>query len=266
MINLDNLIASGDAERLIVHLTDLARLQAIAGGETPAEDDSGWSIVDVCLECLNANKVVIGIATAEEAERVILNGYPRAHSLAPAATPEPQSAAFAKVVGRWLAARGWAVSDVRGDGNCFFRSIVRALFHVATPCKESISGLEEDSLSLYLRKEISTMGIYRDYIADDDGEQLAMERSGVWADAVQVAKVSQYLEAPVHVVRCDDPGLKFDSDNGCITPSPLYQYGNNFDEDPLILLYDPYPVKKNNNMYVYMCMYNEIKWTKHFCF
>lgn len=241
MINLDGLIAGDDAERLIMRLTDLAQKEE---GETPAEENTGWRMVNICLKFLNANKAKIGIATAEEAERVILNGYPRAHSFVSAGPSDRQSIAFTEVVRQWLKNHGWTVSDVRGDGNCFFRSIVRALFHTATPSCGYTSGPEEDSLSLYLRKEINAMEIYQEYMVFSDNEQLMMGQPGVWADAIQVAKVSQYLEVPIHVVRCDDPGLKFNSDSGCIVPSSLYQYGNNFDEHPLILLYDPYPVFK----------------------
>lgn len=240
MINLDGLIAGGDAERLIAQLTDLAQQEA---GSTPIEENGGWLTVNLCLRYLDANRSRIGVATAEEAERVILNGYPRVHSVIPASSSKRHSEAFTEIVRRWLSSRGWVLSDVRGDGNCFFRSVVRSIFHAASPEKCSISGAEEDSLSTYLREEISAMEIYQDYVVAGDSDQLMMGQDGVWADAIQVAKVSQYLEVPVYVVRCDDPGLRFNGDSGCIVPSPLYQYGSNFDEEPLVLLYDPYPVR-----------------------
>lgn len=260
-MNLDDLIVNGDSECLILRVMDFQRksqAQAQASGfmaETEKDEEKkekviGWPTVCRCLEFLRANKADVGVATAEEAERVILNGFPRIYSDNAAAAasdggPERQAASFYRVVREWLSAREWAISDVRGDGNCFFRSLVRALFRAAIP-SVSASGSDdvEGSLAQYLREETDKMKIYQDYVAADEGDQRVMGQPGVWADAVQVAKASQYLEVPIHVVRCDDPGLRFNSDSGEITPSPLYQYGNNFDEPPFVLLYDPFPVNK----------------------
>lgn len=135
----------------------------------------------------------------------------------------------------------WALRllPVEGDGNCFFRAVVKAL----TP---HVPRDHEDMLSLELRKSInsaarngpgSPRAILADFEVEHESDASTMAQAGVWADHVQMAKVAALLQRSVWLVRCDDDELQLDA-SGRLVPSEHYRIGGEATTlEPVVLFY-----------------------------
>ncbi len=121
----------------------------------------------------------------------------------------------------------YKMETIEGDGNCFFRAVVRALApHVPRD--------HEDMLSLQLRKmvndekqlvssqEIKELSAFEE---TDETDSKSMVRAGVWADHIQIAKTASLLGRKVLLLRCDDPELRMGED-GLLSPSEHYAIGS----------------------------------------
>jgi len=140
----------------------------------------------------------------------------------------------------------YKIIKVDGDGNCFFRAVIKHEY-------PSISRMWEDTLSLGLRKRLN-MGIEKDLQARGKGEQyhfhgfvienvndsLTMAKAGVWADHVQVEKLSLMLKRPIELFTFDDVALRMNR-QGKLSPGKDYLIGSNFEGQPISLYYTPSP-------------------------
>ncbi|KAL6069509.1 OTU domain-containing protein [Balamuthia mandrillaris] len=106
------------------------------------------------------------------------------------------------------------ILSVEGDGNCFFRAVIKFMY-------PEIPRDWEDVLSLKLRKKINTgteqklkkNGMaeeypYQGFVIQDVNDSITMAKAGVWADHIQVQKLSNLLERPIQVVAFDDLSLR----------------------------------------------------------
>ena len=214
----------------------------------------GWPSSRVCVQLLEAaladfhapnQSLVIATAMTE-----LLN-WSTLRAAAAADKPHAQTPAFKDCV---RAAVGPVVS-VRGDGNCFYRAVVKALFApVALP--ENLEG----ALSLFLREQMNpateaaaAVGGVEGAVERGVNDAETMSRNGTWADSVQIFKAANYLRCPIFVVTCADRGLLFDVVNNTALPSDSYciQPRHNPEDDapggpgravdtPLYIHYDPY--------------------------
>ena len=135
----------------------------------------------------------------------------------------------------WL----YRVEVIEGDGNCYYRAVVRAL----TP---HVPRDFEDACSLQLRKLVnderqltvsSEMKELSEFEVSDESDRKTMAVAGVWADHVQIAKVAAFLGRRIWLLRCDDAELKMD-EKGQLAPSELYRIGpESAAAAPPILLY-----------------------------
>ncbi len=140
----------------------------------------------------------------------------------------------------WL----YRVEVIEGDGNCYYRAVVRAL----TP---HVPRDFEDSFSLQLRQQVNDerqltasteLKELSEFEVTDESDHKTMAVAGVWADHVQIAKVAAYLGRRIWLLRCDDAELKM-SDAGQLIPSEHYQIGPESGSAlaPIVLYYQASP-------------------------
>ena len=138
----------------------------------------------------------------------------------------------------------YRVESIEGDGNCYYRSVVRAL----TP---HVPRDFEDALSLHLRKLVNDITLLHDsremkelseFEVVDESDRKTMAVAGVWADHVQIAKVAAFLGRRIWLLRCDDAELSM-SEEGVLMPSVHYQIGPEAGEQepPIVLYYQASP-------------------------
>jgi len=140
---------------------------------------------------------------------------------------------------------GYHITNVTGDGNCFFRAVMKHLY-------PNITKDWEDRLSLMLRKRLNEgtekrlaqVGRGQDYqyhgfVITDINDSVTMAKAGVWADNVQVCKLSEAFQCPVKVITFDDVGLKLGKDQLC--PGTDYVIGSAHKQDPITLFFTPSP-------------------------
>lgn len=149
---------------------------------------------------------------------------------------------------------------VQGDGNCFYRAVVKHFW-------VNVVGSVESQLAQELRKtlnqplatnesvsastESSEKDPYADFTIDDVTDRSTMSTVGVWADHVQVKKMADFLQRPIWIVRHDDFRLKwlFKASDGewDVSPGPEYKLlpalasGNSSSGTlrPLVLFFTP---------------------------
>jgi len=104
--------------------------------------------------------------------------------------------------------------QVDGDGNCFFRSVVKYFL-------PRIPKVWENLLSLKLRKKLNS-GVsnhlkangressypYHGFVIPNINDSLTMATRGVWADHIQVQKLATHFDRPVWLLTFDDVGLR----------------------------------------------------------
>ena len=130
----------------------------------------------------------------------------------------------------WL----YRVALIEGDGNCLFRAVVRGLCaHVPRD--------HEDALSLQLRKAVNSAekGELKAFEVTDESDMATMSEAGVWADHVQIARVSNHLNRQLWLIRSDDENLTMGLD-GKLIPAPHYCIGKG-DRRPIRIFYQSAP-------------------------
>lgn len=140
----------------------------------------------------------------------------------------------------------YTIHKIDGDGNCFFRAVVRHTY-------PNITRAWEDALSLGLRKRLNT-GSEREmqahgkgaeyqfhgFVIENVNDSLTMAKAGVWADHIQVQKLSQKLQRPLELFTFDDVALRMDR-QGKLRPGKDYMIGTEFGGPPISLYYTPSP-------------------------
>jgi hypothetical protein len=160
----------------------------------------------------------------------------------------------------------YTIHKIDGDGNCFFRAVVRHTY-------PNITRAWEDALSLGLRKRLNTVQLrsYREmplfsrsrppcsplhvcvlshkqqhqqgseremqahgkgaeyqfhgFVIENVNDSLTMAKAGVWADHIQVQKLSQKLQRPLELFTFDDVALRMDR-QGKYVPFPLSRFAS----------------------------------------
>eukprot|EP01101_Sappina_pedata_P005107 TRINITY_DN2280_c0_g1_i1.p1 TRINITY_DN2280_c0_g1~~TRINITY_DN2280_c0_g1_i1.p1 ORF type:complete len:632 (+),score=186.69 TRINITY_DN2280_c0_g1_i1:59-1954(+) len=121
---------------------------------------------------------------------------------------------------------GYAIRDVKGDGNCFFRSVARSVMPL-------ISQKIEDVISLNLRKKVNVGKMqsleakgenpekyaFYGFVIPEINDSIMMARPGIWADHIQLQKISKLLSRPLNLLCFDDFKQKL-TNEGKITPGP----------------------------------------------
>lgn len=100
---------------------------------------------------------------------------------------------------------------VQGDGNCFFRAIIKCFWSNASGSAESRLAQEIRSAlnSSKPTKETSTeRDPYAEFTIKEETDKATMSSEGVWADHVQVKKMADFLDRPIWIIRHDDNQLK----------------------------------------------------------
>ena len=122
---------------------------------------------------------------------------------------------------------------IEGDGNCFFRAVIKGL----TPF---IPRDHEDSRSLELRKLVNSLekvvASVKEFEVEDESDTNTMSKAGVWADHIQIAKVATFLNRQIWLMRCDDKQLQMEED-GTLKPVDIYKVGPESKEEPILLYY-----------------------------
>lgn len=119
----------------------------------------------------------------------------------------------------------YSLVDTEGDGNCFYRAIVKSF----TP---NIPRDYEDSISLFLRQTINDNEKINNHFKDFEGQDTqSMKSSGTWADNVQIAKASCYLRTEIWIFRCEDKGVQI-SREGVLQPSAHNCFTSTTNEKP----------------------------------
>eukprot|EP01087_Luapelamoeba_hula_P001351 TRINITY_DN1109_c0_g1_i1.p1 TRINITY_DN1109_c0_g1~~TRINITY_DN1109_c0_g1_i1.p1 ORF type:complete len:790 (+),score=143.82 TRINITY_DN1109_c0_g1_i1:258-2627(+) len=140
----------------------------------------------------------------------------------------------------------YEIVPVDGDGNCFFRAVVRSVY-------PKLSKSWENKLSLALRQSVNT-GVerrlrtqgqadnyqFQGFVIADVNDSVTMAKAGVWADHVQVQKLSALFQCPIRLITFDDVGLKITQD-GQLHPGPDYIINPHFKRDPITLFFTPSP-------------------------
>jgi len=150
---------------------------------------------------------------------------------------------------------------IQSDGNCFFRAVIKYFWQ---NCPQNV----EDEASLMIRKlinpssklkrkrecyqdraspkkemkrepsesnQILTVQNESNYTCYDEFEEAGvndeetMQNSGVWADHLQVLKLSAYLERSIWLYRYDDLNIKID-ENGKLIPGNDYQIRSSYNQ------------------------------------
>lgn len=107
---------------------------------------------------------------------------------------------------------------VQGDGNCFYRAVVKSFWSNVYVTVESRLAQElrkalNPPLNSKPTSEASTESKtaadpYAEFMIDDVTDRTTMAATGVWADHVQVKKMADYLSRPIWIARHDDQALK----------------------------------------------------------
>jgi hypothetical protein len=128
----------------------------------------------------------------------------------------------------------------------------------------------EDNLSLNLRKRANPGNAqklqdngqsesypYREFVIKNVNDSSVMSRPGVWADHIQIQKLSDLLDVCFFVVMYDDVGLHITYD-GQLIPGPDYNVGQKFltqHNDPQQTSYQlntpPAPPSQNSSLFLY---------------
>eukprot|EP01103_Thecamoeba_quadrilineata_P001023 TRINITY_DN10901_c0_g1_i1.p1 TRINITY_DN10901_c0_g1~~TRINITY_DN10901_c0_g1_i1.p1 ORF type:complete len:592 (-),score=117.17 TRINITY_DN10901_c0_g1_i1:105-1880(-) len=130
-----------------------------------------------------------------------------------------------------LSLLGYVVDEVSGDGNCFFRAVVKsAVSNVSQPW--------ENYLSLVLRQRTNPGNAnrlmadgqpqdypYREFTITNLNDSMIMSVPGTWADHVQVKKLADVLKVCFLLVMFDDKELHL-SHTGLLIPGPDYHVGS----------------------------------------
>jgi hypothetical protein len=116
--------------------------------------------------------------------------------------------------------------SVKGDGNCFFRAVVKSFWTNVDGEAESLIAAEiRQALNKPVEKTNSTTHSisgegstststteatdpYQEFMIDNQTDPTTMSSVGVWADHVQVKKMTDFLHRPIWIVRHDDANLK----------------------------------------------------------
>jgi hypothetical protein len=138
------------------------------------------------------------------------------------------------------------IIKIDGDGNCFFRAIIRHTY-------PSISRNWEDKLSLGLRQRLNqgeerqlqengkgSEYTFHGFVIENVNDSLTMAKAGVWADHVQVQKLSILLKNPLFLYTFDDVTIRMDK-NGILRPGKDYMIGTHYEGSPISLYYTPSP-------------------------
>eukprot|EP01090_Pellita_catalonica_P004089 TRINITY_DN13931_c0_g1_i1.p1 TRINITY_DN13931_c0_g1~~TRINITY_DN13931_c0_g1_i1.p1 ORF type:complete len:739 (+),score=124.96 TRINITY_DN13931_c0_g1_i1:65-2281(+) len=143
-----------------------------------------------------------------------------------------------------------SITKVAGDGNCFFRAVVRS-------CAPYVTSEWEDKLSLRIRKKLN-IGVeknldklgqgkiypFKGFVVQNVNDSVTMAKAGVWADHIQVKKLASRLQRPIWIIAFDDGNLTRDI-HGVITPGKDFIIGEEYAKeskmDPLLLYYTPSP-------------------------
>jgi len=131
---------------------------------------------------------------------LVLPGSERERSIENFSATDYCNAAFRTLITQHL---NYRITDVVGDGNCFFRAIVKYLY-------PNITKQWEDRLSLILRKRLNEglekklrdLGRENDYqytgfVIADVNDSVTMAKAGVWADNIQLCKLSEAFKCPI---------------------------------------------------------------------
>lgn len=187
----------------------------------------GWPTCQVCVQLLDVARKDLGGAPAQQHEvccamDALLNCATLRLAAAAAKTPA-QTPAFRAVLGAVFG----PVLKVAGDGNCFYRAVVKALFAPA-----AVPAQTETQLAAFLREQINppsedagaALGVAPGTIVPGVNDAATMARDGTWADAMQVLKAVEFLQRPVAVLTCTDTHLRFDTEGGHVRPSAQYVF------------------------------------------
>eukprot|EP01089_Gocevia_fonbrunei_P021510 TRINITY_DN8386_c0_g1_i1.p1 TRINITY_DN8386_c0_g1~~TRINITY_DN8386_c0_g1_i1.p1 ORF type:complete len:626 (+),score=129.52 TRINITY_DN8386_c0_g1_i1:83-1879(+) len=153
---------------------------------------------------------------------------------------------------RLVSLLGCKIVAVTGDGNCFFRAVVKAItMPLAGVFAGQSSGIPrdwEDKMSRSLRKklnsgeekkyrhaaEILLAGLgagntnsptgyqWEGFTVGGVNDSVTMARDGVWADHIQVKKLAKQMKRPIWLVCFDDVGISV-GENGEIIPGKNYR-------------------------------------------
>lgn len=210
----------GDAERLYTEL------MALLPPESVQKLVAGWPTCKVCVQLLDVARKDFGGSPAQQHEvccamDALLN-WPTLRLAAKEAKAHTQTPAFKDV----LATVFGPVVKVAGDGNCFYRAVVKALF-----APVSLPGQLETKLAAFLREQINPPdetaelgSVAPGTIVKGVNDAATMAKDGTWADATQVYKAVEFLQRPVVVFTCTDTLLRFCTERGTVEPSEQYVF------------------------------------------
>ena len=102
---------------------------------------------------------------------------------------------------------------VEGDGNCFYRAVIKCFWSNVGGSAESRLA-QEVRIALntpQLKKSESSEGVvdpYAEFTIKEETDGKTMATAGVWADHVQVKKTADFLSRPIWIIRHDDSSLR----------------------------------------------------------
>lgn len=121
---------------------------------------------------------------------------------------------------------------VEGDGNCFYRAVIKCFW-------SNVGGSAESRLAQEVRtalnappskKSESLEGVvdrYAEFTIKEETDGKTMATAGVWADHVQVKKTADFLSRPIWIIRHDDSALRIKFKPGelewDVAPGPEYK-------------------------------------------
>lgn len=138
---------------------------------------------------------------------------------------------------------GYEILPIEGDGNCFFRAAVKAIFpNVPRDWEDSLSLMVRKSLNKGMMQKALETGQeypYSGFVINNVNDSVTMANTGVWADHIQVQKLAHKLQRPIWLVIYDDIQLQKDLD-GNLIPGKDYIIGDGAGI-PLVLYFTPSP-------------------------
>eukprot|EP01129_Flabellula_baltica_P007962 TRINITY_DN3134_c0_g1_i3.p1 TRINITY_DN3134_c0_g1~~TRINITY_DN3134_c0_g1_i3.p1 ORF type:complete len:592 (+),score=103.90 TRINITY_DN3134_c0_g1_i3:240-2015(+) len=129
--------------------------------------------------------------------------------------------------------------EVSSDGNCFYRAVIKFLWSCPEAYQEKCCSL----LREVLNPLDSTDERFSGFEVEGVSDAATMRQDGVWADHLQVLKLSSHMNRPVWLIRYDDREIKL-LKTGELIPGPDYQIATMEDnsasnETPIVLYFIP---------------------------